>query len=169
MLHATDMSTYSKIYIQVVFAVRGRQSLIMPSWEVLLHKYITGTVQRMEQKMIAINGTSNHIHFFIGMKPSCCLSDLVREVKKSSNKFINESRITPFPFRWQEGFGAFSYHERDISRIASYIQNQKEHHKKITFKDEYSSLLKEFDIGYEMPYFNQWFEHVVPEDHEGRI
>lgn len=82
--------TFSQIYIQVVFAVRGRQSLIHSSWEEELYKYITGIVQNKNQKMLAINGVADHIHFFIGLKPACCLSDLVREVKKSSNAYIKE-------------------------------------------------------------------------------
>jgi len=81
-------NTYSQIYIQIVFAVKNRNALIRPDWETELFKYITGIVQNKGQKMLSINGTSNHIHFFIGMKPTCCLSDLVREIKKSSNTFI---------------------------------------------------------------------------------
>src|SRR5258706_3537233 len=85
--------TYSQIYIQVVFAVKGRESLIHQSWEEQLYKYITGIVQNKEQKMLAINGMPDHIHFLIGMKPSCCLSDLIREVKKSSNEFIRAKQF----------------------------------------------------------------------------
>lgn len=101
-------NTYTKIYIQVVFAVKNREALIQQIWEDDLYKYITGIVTNKGQKMLAINGTENHIHLFIGMKPDCCLSDLVREIKKSSNSFINDKRLSPFKFRWQEGFGAFS-------------------------------------------------------------
>ncbi len=96
------MSTYSQIYIQVVFAVQGRESLIGSSWEVRLHKYITGIVQANGQKMLAINGMPDHIHFLIGMRPSCCLSDLVREIKKASNEFIKEQKLSKFRFSWQE-------------------------------------------------------------------
>ena len=74
--------------MHVVFAVKGRQSLIKYNWEEELYKYITGIVRNKEQKMLAINGMPDHIHFFIGMRPTCCLSDLVMEVKKSSNGFI---------------------------------------------------------------------------------
>lgn len=94
--------TFSQIYIQVVFAVKGRESLISPLWEEELYKYITGIVKNKEQKMLAINGMPDHIHFLIGMKPSCCLSDLVREIKKSSNEFIKEKKFTKFKFQWQE-------------------------------------------------------------------
>ncbi|MDP3433134.1 MAG: transposase [Bacteroidota bacterium] len=92
------------------------------NWEEELYKYITGIVQNKGQKMLAINGASNHIHFFIGMKPICCLSDLVREVKKSSNTFIKEKRFTKFNFQWQEGFGAFSYSHSQLSDVIQYIE-----------------------------------------------
>ena len=106
--------TFSQIYIQVVFAVKGRESMIQSSWEEELYKYITGIVKNREQKMLAINGMPDHIHFFIGMRPSCCLSDLVREVKKSSNDFIKEKKFTKFKFQWQEGYGAISYSHSNL-------------------------------------------------------
>jgi REP element-mobilizing transposase RayT len=99
--------TFTQLYIQLVFAVRGRQNLILQSWEDDLYKYITGIIQQKGQKLLAINGMPDHIHILIGMKPTCCLSDLVREVKKSSNKFIKENKFVTGKFEWQEGFGAF--------------------------------------------------------------
>src|SRR5580693_4782430 len=101
--------TFSQMYIHVVFAVQHRDSLIHSSWEERLYKYITGIVQNHSQKMLAINGMPDHIHFLIGMKPSCCLSDLVREIKKSSNEFVKEKKFIKSNFQWQEGYGAFSY------------------------------------------------------------
>ena len=95
--------TYSQIYIQTVFAVKGRESLIAHEWEERLYEYITGIIRNKEQKMLAINGMPDHLHFLIGMRPSCCLSDLVREVKKASNDFINEKKLSKFKFSWQEG------------------------------------------------------------------
>src|SRR6187401_1347499 len=109
--------TFSQIYIQVIFAVKGRTSTIHPSWEEQLYKYITGIVQNKGQKMLSINGMPDHIHFLIGMKPACCLSDLVREVKKSSNDFIKEKHFLNTDFNWQEGFGAFSYSHRDLDYV----------------------------------------------------
>ena len=150
------MSTFSQIYIHVVFAVKGRSSLIRTEWEEELYKYITGIVQNKGQKMLAINGCSDHIHFFIGMKPSCCLSDLMREVKKSSNVFINEQRFSRYKFEWQEGYGAFSYSHSSLDNVIIYIMNQKEHHKKRTFKEEYESLLKKFEIDYKEEYLFKW-------------
>lgn len=150
------MSTFSQIYIQVVFAVKNRNALIASSWEERLYQYITGIVQKKGQKMLAINGMPDHIHFFIGMKPSCCLSDLVREVKKASNEMINENKLSKFKFNWQEGFGAFSYSHSQIDNVAKYILNQKEHHKKILFKDEYIDFLKKFEIEYDEKYLFDW-------------
>ena len=152
------MSTYSQIYIQTIFAVKGRDSLIQPEWEEKLYKYITGIVQNKKQKMLAINGIPNHIHFLIGMKPSCCLSDLVREIKKSSNEFVNENKLSKFNFSWQEGFGAFSYSHSQLNDVIAYIMKQKEHHKKRTFKDEYMEFLNHFKVEYEERYLFEWYE-----------
>lgn len=152
------MSTYSQIYIQVVFAVKNRQALISDDWEEELYKYITGIVQNKEQKMLAINGIPDHIHIFIGMKPSCCLSDLVREIKKATNSFINEKNFTKFKFEWQEGYGAFSYSHSSLDNVIGYIRNQKEHHKKRSFKEEYIDFLDKFNVEYKNEYLFQWIE-----------
>jgi REP element-mobilizing transposase RayT len=150
------MSTYSQIYIQIVFAVRNREALIDASWEEILYQYITGIIQNKGQKLIAINGVANHIDIFIGMKPSCCLSDLVRVIKKSSNEFIAENKFTQHKFNWQEGFGAFSYSHSHIDNVYKYVMNQKEHHKKATFKEEYIDFLKKFEITYDEKYLFDW-------------
>lgn len=150
--------TFSQIYIQVVFAVKNRDSMINPDWEERLYQYITGIVRGKEQKLLAINGTQNHIHFFIGMKPSCCLSDLVREVKKSSNDFIKENKFSKFKFNWQEGYGAFSYSHSQIDNVIKYIMNQKEHHRKITFKEEYIDFLKKFEIEHDEKFLFDWID-----------
>jgi REP element-mobilizing transposase RayT len=150
--------TFSQIYIQVVFAVQNRNALIHVSWEERLYQYITGIIQNKEQKMLAINGMPDHIHFFIGMKPSCCLSDLVREVKKSSNDFIKDNRFTKFKFNWQEGYGAFSYGHSQIDVVAKYVMNQKQHHKKQTFREEYIQFLKKFQIEHDDKYLFDWLE-----------
>src|SRR5690554_3818299 len=155
------MSTFYQIYIQVVFAVKGRNSLIAQSWEEELYKYITGIITNKEQKLIAINGMPDHVHILIGMKPSCCLSDLIREVKKASNTFINGKKFTRSQFEWQKGFGAFSYSHSALDNVIAYIQNQKEHHKKKTFKEEYIGLLKKFEIAYDEKYLFDWIEDEV--------
>jgi putative transposase len=148
--------TFSQIYIQIVFAVKGRRNLITNIWEDELYKYITGIVQNKEQKLLAINGMPDHIHLFIGMKPSCCLSDLVREIKKSSNSFINEKKFVNGKFEWQSGYGAFSYSHSALDRVINYIQKQKTHHKNKSFQEEYLSFLTKFKIDYKEEYLFEW-------------
>ncbi|MCL1932566.1 MAG: IS200/IS605 family transposase [Candidatus Azobacteroides sp.] len=150
--------TFSQIYIQIVFAVKNRDALIRPEWENELYKYITGIVQNKGQKMLVINGTNNHIHILIGLKPTCCLSDLIREIKKSSNTFIKENRFTRYNFQWQEGYGVFSYSHSALDRVVKYIQNQKERHKKETFRNEYMDFLKKFDIKFNDEYLFDWID-----------
>ncbi|MCX6255855.1 MAG: IS200/IS605 family transposase [Bacteroidia bacterium] len=150
--------TFSQIYIQIVFAVKGREVTIGSEWEERLYQYITGIIRNKNQKLIAIGGTASHIHIFVGMKPSCCLSDLVREIKKASNDFVKENRLSKFYFSWQEGFGAFSYSHSQIDNVVKYILNQKEHHRKTTFRDEYIDFLKRFEVEHDEKYLFEWYE-----------
>lgn len=151
-------NTFSQIYIQIVFAVQHRNALIEQAWEEQLYKYITGIVQNKGQKMIAINGIPDHIHIFIGLKPSCSISDLVREIKKSSSSFIKENNFSKRSCNWQEGFGAFSYSHSHINAVYKYVMNQKQHHMKETFQEEYINLLKKFEVEYDEKYLFDWFE-----------
>ncbi|WP_215224866.1 IS200/IS605 family transposase [Echinicola shivajiensis] len=151
-------STFSQIYIHVIFAVKGRRSLIKPEWETDLHKYISGIITNKGQKLLAINGMPDHIHILIGMRPSCCLSDLVREIKKSSNSYINQSLIKGRVFLWQEGFGAFSHCPDSIDRVISYIHNQKEHHTKNKFRKEYKVFLNEYEVEFKEEYLFDWID-----------
>lgn len=150
--------TFSQIYIQVVFAVKSRKALIESSWEERLYQYMTGIIRNKGQKLLAINGTANHIHILIGMKPSCCVSDLVREVKKASNEFVKENKFSKFKFGWQEGYGAFSYGHSQIDAVIKYVLNQKEHHKKQSFKEEYIQFLKKFNVEYNDKYLFDWID-----------
>ena len=137
---------YSQIYIQIVFAVKYRQSLIRPEWEDRLYKYITGIIQTRGHKLLAIGGMPDHIHIFIGFKPVEALSDLVREIKNGSNDFIKLNQLSPTKFQWQAGYGAFSYSHSSIGNVCRYIQNQKAHHAKQTFKEEYHLLINAFEV-----------------------
>lgn len=150
--------TFSQIYIQIVFPVKFRESLISPSWEEELYKYITGIITNKNQKLLAINGMPDHIHILIGMRPSCCLSDLVREIKKSSTEFINQKGFTKTKFQWQEGFGAFSYSHSALDNVIAYIRNQKHHHRKKTFREEYIEFLQKFQIAYKEEFLFDWID-----------
>ncbi len=151
-------NSYAQIYIQLIFAVKGRENLIRSDWEERLFQYITGIIQNKGQKMIAVNGMPDHLHVFIGMQPGCCLSDLVREVKKASNEWINGNKFLPARFYWQEGFGAFSYSRSQVDAVYKYVMNQKEHHKKKTFKEEYLEFLKQYEVEYNEKYLFDWIE-----------
>lgn len=145
-------NTYSQIYIQIVFAVRMRRALILNSWEEELYKYISGIIKNKGQKLLAINGMPDHIQILIEVKPISCLSDLVREVKKSSTEYIIENKFSKFKFQWQEGFGAFSYNHSQIKNVINYILNQKEHHKKKKFQKEFTNYLKKYETPYKEEY-----------------
>lgn len=153
-------STFSQIYIQIVFAVKWRQNLIQTTWEDELYKYITGIIIAKGQKLIAINGVSDHIHILIGMKPTCHLSDLVREVKKASTKFITESGFVNGKFQWQTGFGAFSYSQSALDNVYKYVMNQKEHHRKKTFRDEYLEFLNVYEVSFDEKYLFDFKEKM---------
>ena len=150
--------TYTQLYIQVVFAVQRRERLIDPIWEDDLYKYITGIVQQKNQSLLAINGVPDHIHLLIRIKPNCNLSDLVREIKKASTNYINDRKLSPIRFSWQNGFGAFSYNNRDVDLIIGYIKKQKQHHQEKNFRKEYLELLDEFEIDYKEEYLFDWID-----------
>lgn len=150
-------NSYTQLYIQIVFAVKGRKSLIAKENREELQKYITGIVQNRGHKMLAIYCNPDHVHIFIGLKPTQSVSDLVRDVKASSSGFINEKGWVKGKFSWQEGYGAFSYSGSSLDNVINYILNQEEHHKKKSFREEYIQFLKEFYIEYDEKYL---FEEI---------
>jgi putative transposase len=120
--------TFSQIYIQIIFAVKGRENIIHKSWKEELNKYIAGIIKGKEQKPIIVNGMPDHIHAFIGLRPSIAISDLVRDIKNNSSKFINEKKLVRGKFAWQEGYGAFSYSHSQLDNVYQYILEQEKHH-----------------------------------------
>lgn len=151
-------NTYSQIYIQIIFAVRGRQNLIQEQHRDELHKFITGIVRNRDQKLLAIFVMPDHTHLLVSIKPILAISDLVRDVKAGSSKFINDNHLVNGKFNWQEGFGAFSYSKSQIDHVIKYILNQKEHHKRQTFKAEYLEFLRKFEVEFNEKYLFDWIE-----------
>ncbi len=145
-------NTFSQIYLQFVFAVRGRQSLIPHRHKDELHKYITGLVQTRKSKLLAVHCMPDHVHLFVGFKPVVSISDFIKEVKVESNAFINSKGWVKGRFAWQEGYGVFSYSHSQTDGVIKYILNQEKHHQKKTFKQEYYELLDRFEIPYEERY-----------------
>jgi putative transposase len=145
-------NTYTQIHLQFVFAVKYRNGLIHASFKEELYKYISGIIKENNHKLLAINGMPDHLHIFIGMRPSQSISDLLQDIKGSSSKWINEKKFLKVKFEWQEGYGAFSYSKSHVNDVINYIQNQENHHKKESFREEYLKFLKVFEIEYDERY-----------------
>jgi putative transposase len=149
-------NTYTQLHVQLVFAVKYRRALIEESWETELQKYITGIIQNKNHKMLQVNNVADHIHIFIGLRPDQSISSLVQLVKAESTNWINDNKLPKKSFYWQEGFGAFSYSRSHVQRVINYIKNQKEHHKKQNFLEEYKKLLQSFEVDWDERYiFNE--------------
>jgi REP element-mobilizing transposase RayT len=145
-------NTYTQIHIQAVFAVQNRQSLIKNDWKDELYKYLTGIIQNHGHKVLQINGMPDHIHILFGMRPTQSLSDLMKQVKQDSSKWINNKGVVNGKFSWQAGYGAFSYSKLQLPRVIKYIQKQEEHHKTFTFQEEYVAILKTHNVEYDERY-----------------
>ena len=145
-------NTYTQVHLQFVFAPKYRASLIHSHWENDLYKYITGIVQNNKHKMIAINGMPDHVHMLIGFRATQSMADLMQDVKASSSKWINDSKYCKGRFEWQSGYGAFSYAKSQLADIIRYIENQKQHHEKKTFLEEYKMFLEKFEVEYDEQY-----------------
>ena len=151
-------NTYSQIYVQIVFTVKGRQNLIKKQNRSELQQYMSGIVAKREQKLLAILAMPDHIHLLVGIQPNILISDLVRDIKAGSSKFISDNNWMKGRFAWQKGYGVFSYSNSQVDRVIKYILNQEEHHKKRSFKKEYLDLLKRYEIPYDDKYLFEWME-----------
>jgi REP element-mobilizing transposase RayT len=150
-------NTYSQIYIQIVFAVKGRQNLIKETFREELQKYMTGIITNKKQKLYAIYCMPDHTHILVSIKPDVSISDLVRDIKANSSSFVKEKNLVSNSFRWQEGFGAFSYSKSQAPVLVRYILNQPEHHHKKTFREEYLDFLNQFEIEYHEKYLFEFY------------
>ena len=150
--------TFSQIHIQVVFAVKFRDSVISEEWQERLYQYTTGVIQNNGHKVLAINGMPDHIHILIGLRPAQGISDLVNIIKSNTSKWVNESKFCKTRFEWQEGYGVFTYTKSHVPRIIDYVLNQKEHHKKETFREEYIKFLRWAEIEFDEKYIFKGLE-----------
>ncbi|MBR6131983.1 MAG: IS200/IS605 family transposase [Bacteroidales bacterium] len=142
-------NTFTQIHLQVVFAVQNRDALISASWKNRLYNYLVAIIQNNKHKVLAIGGTADHVHILFGMRASQSLSNLMKDVKGCSSKWINENKLSNGWFSWQEGYGAFSYAKSDLPAVIQYINNQEEHHKNQNMVDEYKNLLEENEVNYD--------------------
>ena len=149
-------NTYSQLYVQIVFAVKGRQAFIKETFREELQKYISGIIAEKKQKLYAIYCMPDHVHILVSIKPDIAVSDLVRDIKANSSSFIKEKDFVK-DFSWQTGFGAFSYSKSQSLNVVDYILNQPDHHKRKTFKEEYIEFLEKFGIDFKEEYLFDFY------------
>ncbi len=150
-------NVYYQSSVQIVFSPKYRQSLIRDEFREIIHKYIGGILLNKKHKPLAINSMPDHIHIFFGMHP-CDIPTLIGEIKSSTSNYINDNKLTKSKFQWQEGYGFFTYTHSHRSSVIQYIENQQEHHKKQSFRDEYLNILRKFEIDFDEKYLFDFFD-----------
>ena len=145
-------NTYTQLYIHIIFAVKGGESLIPKQHKEALHQYIARIITHKRQTVIQINSMPDHLHILVGFSPDVAISDLVRDIKAGSSKWINKKRWVVGRFEWQTGFAAFSYAHSQLDTVVRYIKNQEAHHSHRTFKEEYLEFLNRFNVSYNPKY-----------------
>jgi putative transposase len=149
--------TFTQMYIQLVFAVRNRDALLKKEFRERVFEYMSGIINHLKHKSMIINGTSNHVYILFGLNLSVSVSDTVHDIKRSSSIFINNEKLCPCRFSWQEGFGGFTYSRSQIADVYYYIENQESHHRKRTFREEYIDILIKNEIEFDQQFlFDFW-------------
>lgn len=153
-------NTYTQLYVQYVFTVLGRENLIREKYRDELEKVICGIANKHNSKVYAIYCNPDHTHILVGMQPTISVSRLIEHIKTASSAWVNDKKLMPGRFRWQKGFGAFTYSKSHVDSVVKYILNQPEHHKKQSFKEEYLSFLNKFGVDYDPKYLFEWYEDI---------
>ena len=151
-------NTYTQLYIQFVFSVKGRENLIRKAFRDELEKVVCGIVNNHKCKTYAIYCNPDHTHIFVGMHPTISPSKLMEQIKSGSSKWLNDQKYIHGKFAWQDGYGAFTYSRSQIDNVVKYILNQPEHHKKQSFREEYLMFLEKFEVDYDPRYLFEWYE-----------
>jgi putative transposase len=151
-------NTYTQMYVQIIFPVMGRENLIKEKFRDELEKYICAIIKNNKSKPLAIYCNPDHTHILIGLHPTISVSTITGDIKSGSSKWINEKRYVLGKFSWQDGYGAFTYSKSQIAVVSKYILNQMNNHNRISFKDEYLSLLNKLEIAYDEKYLFDWLD-----------
>ncbi len=151
-------NTYTQLYVQIVFSVKGRENLIKEKFRDELEKVICGIIINHKSKPYSVYCNPDHTHIFVGMPPTISVSKLVEQIKSGSSKWLNGKKYVLGHFQWQDGYGAFTYSKSQIDNVVKYILNQPEHHKKKTFREEYLLLLEKFDVDFNPKYLFEWYD-----------
>lgn len=153
--------TFTQMYVQLVFAVKNRDAVLTKDIQKRVFEYMSGIITNLKHKSIIINGTSNHVHILLGLNPSISVSDTVHDIKRSSSLFINNEKLCPGRFSWQEGYGGFTYSRSQITDVYNYIENQESHHKKRTFHEEYIDFLTKNEIEFDQQFLFDFFDDCL--------
>jgi putative transposase len=143
-------STHTSLQYHIVFSTKNRYPFISKDALTRLHEYLGGCIRNTDATPIRVGGVADHVHMLVGMKPKYAVSDVIRDIKKASTSWMQET-FSP-KFLWQEGYGAFTVGRRDLAAISLYIDGQEEHHRTRSFEEEYVALLEEEGIAYDPRY-----------------
>lgn len=151
-------NTYSQVSIHCVFAVKGRENVITKDFRDRLHSYLSGILKNDGAYPLAVGGWLDHVHVFFELPMTVTIANQMRMLKATSSKWINDHHLVKGKFQWQEGYGAFSYSHSQRDSVIQYIMNQEAHHASKSFREEYMSLLKRFEIAFEEQYVFEFYE-----------
>ena len=151
-------NTYTQMNVHAVFSVKGRGNFISSKWKDELFKYIAGTLKGTKNYSLAVGGYKDHVHVFFELNPTISVSDVLKNMKSKSSKWINTKGFVSGKFEWQKGYGAFTYSRSQRNDVINYIMKQKEHHGKNSFREEYLELLRRNEIKYEDAYLFEFYE-----------
>ena len=150
--------TFTQMYVQIVFAVRNKENILTKNIRPRIFEYISGIVTSLKHKSIIVNGVADHIHILFGLNPAISVSDTVHDIKRGSSLFINENKLVPGKFSWQEGYGGFTYSRSQIENVYKYILEQEEHHAKKSFREEYVVILEKYEIDYDLRFLFEFYD-----------
>lgn len=137
--------SFTKIWIHAVFSTKDRSQLIQSKFESKLHDHIKAAIQeQFNMEVKAINGMAEHVHIVFRLNPNFSIIDIMKYIKGESSHWVNSSNLTEFKFAWQTGYSAFSVSDSMLEAVVKYVNNQKEHHKKVTFAEEYEQFMRKY-------------------------
>jgi len=142
----------ANILVHIIFSTKSRRNFIQPNIKKDLHNYIAGIARSLDSHVHEIGGMEDHVHVFASLPRTIALSKLIEDIKKGSSKWIKTKGVFYNDFSWQAGYGAFSVGQSNFEALRSYIQNQEEHHKKISFQDEFRNFLNKYSIEFDEKY-----------------
>ncbi len=150
--HKIMAQSYLGVYIHYIFSTKNRERTIKPKIENRLRQYMTGIAKEHNMKTLAIGGVEDHMHILASLPSDLSIAKAIQFMKGGSSKWIHETFSDCSNFKWQKGYGAFSVSISHIEKTIAYIDRQKEHHKRVTFQEEYIAFLKKNRIEYDERY-----------------